>query len=94
MCDFFAKVPGSTSVFFYNTPQALAFFHGSNYYQRIEIFDKWVIGSEFIPIATEGRVDMLVLGPPMLKEDQEVSLDKYVEVAKFREIKILKKKAS
>ncbi len=36
---------------------------------------------------------MLVLGPPMLKEDQEVSLDKYVEIAKFREIRILVRKA-
>jgi len=93
MSEFFAKVPNSTSVFFYNTPQALAFFHGSNYYQRIAIFDKWVMGSEFAPIVTAGRVDMLVLGPPMLKEDQELSLDKYAEAAKFREIRILKKKA-
>lgn len=91
MSEFFAKVPDSTSVFFYNTPQALAFFHGANYYQRIAIFDKWVTGSEFAPIATDGRVDMLVLGPPMLEADATLPLDKYAEIAKFREIRILKR---
>jgi len=56
------------------------------------MFKKWVLGSEFAPIATGAKVDMLVLGPPMLEEDQELPLDKYEEVAKFREIRILRKK--
>ena len=94
MSEFFAKVPDSTSVFFYNTPQALAFFHGTNYYQRTAIFEKWGLGSEYATIAREGRVDLRVLGPPMLEADATLPLDKYVEVAKFREIRILKKKAA
>ena len=89
---YFSSISDSTSVFFYNATQAVPFFLGSNYYQRIAMFEKWVLGNEFAPIATEGRVDMLVLGPPMLQADKKLSLDKYVEVAKFREIMVLKKK--
>ena len=92
MSEFFAKVPDSTFVFFYNTPQVLAFFHGLDYYQRIAIFDKWVLGSEFVPIVTTGRVDMLVLGPPMTEADQEVSLQNYTEVMKFGQIRVLKRR--
>ena len=89
---YFSSIPDSTSIFFYNTPNMLPFFHGNNYYQRIAIFEKWVVGSEFAPIVNAGRVNMLVLNPPMTKADEKLSLDNYVEVAKFGKTSILKRK--
>lgn len=92
LSKYFSSIPDVTSIFFYNTTNAVPFFGGSNYYQRITMFKKWVLGSEYAPIVREGRVDLLVLGPPMLEVDATLPLDKYLEVAKFREITVLKKK--
>ena len=92
LSNYFSLIPSSASIFFYNTTNAVPFFSGSNYYQRITMFKKWVLGSEYAPIVREGRVDLLVLGPPMLEADAMLPLDKYAEVAKFREIRILKRK--
>lgn len=92
LARFFSSVPDSTSIFFYNTPNVLIHFRGKNYYQRIAMFDKWVLGSEFAPIVATGSVDMLVLNPPMSKMDEEVSLENYVEIARFGDTTILENK--
>ena len=92
LSDYFSSVPESTSVLFYNTANVVPFFGGRNYYQRIAMFKKWVLGSDYLPLVKEAKVEMLVLGPPMLEVDQKFPLDKYLEVAKFREIRIFKKK--
>ena len=91
MTAYFSSVPDSTSVFFYNAPQAVPLFHGRNYYQRFVIFETWILGSEFAPIVEDGLVDMLVLGP-VSKEDKKVSLDGYEKVAEFNKISVYKKK--
>lgn len=93
LSKYFSSIPDSTSMFFYNTPDVLPFFHGRNYYQRIAMFQKWVLGSEFAPLVTAGRVDMLVLGPLMTKADEKVSLDNYVKIAEFGKVRVLQRKA-
>ena len=92
LSEFFSSIPDSTSIFFYNTPNMLPFFHGSDYYQRIAIFEKWVSGNDFATIVTTGQVDMLVLNPPMTRVDEKVSLDNYTEVARLGKTSVLKKK--
>ena len=91
MTAYFSSVPDSTSIFFYNAPQAVPLFHGRNYYQRFVIFESWILGSEFAPIVEDGLVDMLVLGP-VSKEDKKVSLDEYEKVAQFNKISVYKRK--
>ncbi len=92
MSKYFSLIPDSTSIFFYDTPHVVPFFSGRNYYQRIAMFEKWVLGSEFAPIVAAGGVDMLVLSPPMTKADEKVPLDGYLEVVRFSKISVLKKK--
>lgn len=90
MAEYFSSLPASTTIFFYNAPNALAFFRGSDYYQRMAVFDRWVAGNEFAPIASAGLVDMLVLNPPMTKADEKTPLGKYAKVAEFGKIKVFK----
>lgn len=92
MSEYFSSIPDSTTIFFYDTPHLVPFFSGSGYYQRIAMFEKWVLGSEFAPIVAAGGVDMLVLGTPMTKSDEKVPLDGYAEAARFSKISVLKKK--
>lgn len=91
MTAYFASIPDSTSVFFYNVPQMVPLFHGSNYYQRFAVFEFWVLGSGFAPIVSTGRADLLVLGA-LSKEDQKVSLRDYAQVAQFGEVSVYKRK--
>jgi len=46
----------------------------------------------YAPLVESGNVDMLVLSLQMSNADEGVSLEKYVEVAKFNKIRILKRK--
>ncbi len=90
MSEYFSSVPDSTSIFFYNTPEALAFFHGSNYYQQIQISEKWFLGSDFSEAINDRQVDMLVINW-LAKKDKGVSLGNYMKVAEFGKILILKR---
>ncbi len=91
MTAYFATIPDSTSVFFYNVPQLVPLFRGNEYYQRFAVFESWVLGSAFAPIIAAGDVDLLVLGA-LSKEDQKVSLREYVQVAQFGEVSVFKKR--
>jgi len=89
---YFSSIPETTSIFFYNSTNVIPLFHGNNYYQKIVMFEKWVLDSDFAPLVESGNVDMLVLSLQMSNADEGVSLEKYVEVAKFNKIRILKRK--
>ncbi|HEY4500930.1 MAG TPA: glycosyltransferase family 39 protein [Candidatus Paceibacterota bacterium] len=56
----FATVLPTTSVFFYNVPEAALFIHSDNYYQYFDPAG-WYIGKEQLPVITEGKVDEIIL---------------------------------
>jgi hypothetical protein len=91
LSDFFSAIPATTTILFYNTPNAVPFFKGDNYYQRIAMFEKWILGPEFEPLVKDGKLDMLALEMLSLP-DEKVSLDKYEKVGAIREISIYKRK--
>ncbi len=92
MTEYFASVPDSTSVFFYNAPHVVPFFHGSNYYQKEVMFEKWVVGSDYASIINSGRIDVLVLSSSMSKADEKVSLSDFELAVAYGQISIFKRK--
>jgi hypothetical protein len=91
---YFSSIPDSTSIFFYNSAQIVPLFHGTNYYQRIRMFDKWIVGSELAPIIPDGRVDMLVINSGLVADDAKISLEKYAKTADFGQISVYKRKGT
>ncbi len=90
---YFETVPESTVVFFYSAPNVVPLFHGANYYQKIVMFEKWVLGSDFATVLSSDKLDMLVLNLEMSKADASIPLTGYTEVATFGKVRILKRKS-
>ncbi len=89
---YFSSIPPSSTVFLYNSPQVVPLLKSGNYYQRFAIFEKWILGAEFAPMAAAGRIDVLVLNGPMSKADEKIPLDDFIEAAKFSKIVVLTRK--
>lgn len=91
LAEYFSAISATTTVFFYNSPHFVPLFKGSDYYQRLVMFDKWVLGSDFLPIVADRRADLLVLSPRMLKDEEKPAYEGYEEVARFKKTFIFRK---
>ncbi|HEX7724158.1 MAG TPA: glycosyltransferase family 39 protein [Candidatus Paceibacterota bacterium] len=82
MQAYFAAVPTTTKVLFYNATNAIPFFAGRDFYQRMVVFEKWQFGSDYAPLVKAHIPDMLVINS-LSKADQQVSLTGYTQTAQL-----------
>lgn len=90
LAAYMAALPSDSTVFFYNATYAVPFFHGTNYYQRIVMFEKWQLGSDFASLVAKKVPDILVINT-LSKSDQSVPFTGYAETDTFGQIQIYKK---
>ncbi len=89
---YMSEVPTSTAILFYNATQVVPLFHGTNYYQRIVMFEKWQLGTVPAPLINNGKVDMVVMNSAPGSVDSHMSFVGYTTVARFGQLSIMKKK--
>ena len=93
LASYMGSLPASTTVFFYNATNAVPFFKGRNYYQRIVMFEKWRLGSDFGTVVGSRIPEVLLINSPS-KDDRRVSLNGYTFKASFDKIMVYTRSAA
>jgi 4-amino-4-deoxy-L-arabinose transferase-like glycosyltransferase len=91
MTAYFKAVPPTKVVFFYNAMNAVPLFSGTNFYQRIVMFEKWQNGAAFAPLIKAKVPDMIVV-TSFSAADEKVPLTGYELTREFGKMRVFSRK--
>ncbi len=92
--DYFSRLPASTSVFFYNTPEVAMFDHYRNYYQYLTLFEVGgPFGSEWLRVIRDHQVQEIIIKSDLLPARQQL-FSGYVSTQQVYDYTILTLKSS
>lgn len=92
--EYFSHIPGSTSVFFYDTPEVVPFIPNRNYYQFLLAPAGGSTGSEELSVVKSGVADIVIVATDTFTADTNNTFAAYVPSEQVYKYFILTKRAA
>ena len=87
--EYFSKLPATSSVFFYDTPEVVPFDTNGNYYQFLLAPAGSTIGSEQLSVLRSGKADIVIARTDSFTQNDGGIFDRYKEIQESYKYSIL-----